>query len=114
MFLARIMRRRSSASMSLTSSLSLSSLASSHIFYLSPLYSLRIRRGSAVGNALYPVMGPIILLLTHGKLRYLSLAVVTVYCRPRIDLFTSIVVKFPIVGKEIYPRPTIHSDISQR
>ena len=93
MFLDRRMRRRSSALRSPTSPLSLASVASSHIFCLSRLYSLSSRRWLAVENSLSPMMDPIVSLLARSKLIYFLLADFTRSCRPKADLLTDIVLK---------------------
>ena len=92
------MRRRSSASRSFTSPLSLAPLASSHIFIPSCHSSLSSRRWFAVEILLAPVTDPISLLFARSKLRYFLLSGVTRYCRPRPDFLTKIVLKVPTMG----------------
>ena len=98
MFLARIMRRRSSDSRYLTRPLSLALLVSSRLFRPSRISSLSARRLLAVKNALSPVTAPTILQLARRELRYLSLADVTGSFRPRPSFLTVIVIKFPKMG----------------
>ena len=100
MCLERRKRHFSNLPWSLTIPPSFTLFASSLFFFLSCLSSLTSRRWLEVENTLSPVSAPISSYIACRELVYLSNAIVTRFCTPRLSLFTSNVLRVPTtVGK---------------
>ena len=81
----------------------LASLIPFQDFLPSLLSYLTAWRWSAVESSLTPVTALINSMLVRYKLRNLSSADVTGFCRSRLDFLTGIVIKFPMIGgREFY------------